>query len=241
MRIAIALLALLLTAQGAASEEELTAAERAVLKQANQTIVDSGKDTKGVFSVGGDGSIKHLQSGVVCPAKLPNAAFYAAFVYDGGKGFDVGCDYRRPDDKGGANAKLTVFAVKAEPGDTADSAFAAYRGGLVKAMPEAKSLGEALHDKTPDSVEKKLPPFRSEEFTIPLNGKVYTTQLYVALDQGWIIEVRATFVGLPNEIRLDNKDTAKQDAFDAAGDRAMGPVALLSALGTLAPPPSAAP
>jgi hypothetical protein len=236
MKTAATILLLVMSSQRALAGDAPapTAAELAALKAQNEAVVAADRDTNGVFTVQDDGKITHAQSGMSCPAKLPNATFYHALVYDGGKGLDVGCDYRRADDKGGANAKLTVFAVKAWPGATVDAAFDKYRNEVVETWKDAKSQGEALHDATPADAAKKLPPFRSEEFLIRLNNKDYTTQIYVSLDRGWVIEVRTTFVGLPNTIDLP-KDSTVSDALDAAGDRAMGPTALMDALGTLGP------
>lgn len=209
-----------------------SAAEIAALKARNQEIVAQNKDADGVFTVRDDGSIKHLQSGLMCPAFYPNVTLYQLVVYPkAGKGLDVGCDYRRADDKGGANAKLTIFAVKASDGDSVDSAFAGYRGAIVENFEDLRSQGPALRIQE-DGKKSTLPPIRSEEFLVRLNNRDYTTQLVVALSKGWIIEIRATFTGLPNVIVIDKGSTV-QDGVDAAGDRAMFAKALFDALGTI--------
>src|SRR5215469_11013721 len=63
----------------------------------NAEIVKNTKGTDGVFVVRDDGTIRHVQSGLVCPAKFPNVAFWHAELFDSplGPGMDVGCDYGR--------------------------------------------------------------------------------------------------------------------------------------------------
>jgi len=205
-------------------------AQIARLRTDNSAIVVQDKDTAGVFEVQDDGTIKHRQSGLICPARYPNAAFFHALVYDAGKGLDVGCDYKRPDDKGGANAKLTIFVTKVADGASVDAEFAKRRAEVAQTYPEAKSQGPALTI-TQES-KAALPDVRTEEFLIWMNERDYTTQLIVAVSKGWSIEIRATFSGKPNEIAL-NAGSTTQDAADAGGDRVMGAKALFDALGTV--------
>lgn len=197
--------------------------------QYNRGIVAATRGAADVFTVQDDGAIRHVQSGLICPAEYPNAEFYQALVY-ATDGSDIGCDYRRADKLGGAWAKLTIFAVKAKSSDTLDAVFAHYRGEVEQTYPQAVFQGDAL---TLDSKGKPsaLPAFRSAEYVMPFNGQTYTTQLYVVLVQGWTIEVRCTFVGLPNAV-----DAAREGADSAvleAGDRLMGPKALFDALGSV--------
>jgi hypothetical protein len=216
-------------AEEVAAPSKLTPEEIAAVKTQNEAIVAKTPQASSVFVVQNDGSVRHVQSGMICPAKYPNAGFYQLFVY-AADGSDVGCDYRRPDDKGGAWSKLTIFATKAAPDMTLDRAFTGYHNEIVRSSPDAKSQGPAIREGggTPPS---SFPEIRSEEFVEPLNDNTYTSQLYVALNAGWIIEIRATFVGLPNKIEV-NKEDGPDAAALAAGDRVMGIRALFDALGT---------
>jgi hypothetical protein len=200
----------------------------AAVKEHNTQIVSGTVQAAGVFVVQDDGSIKHIQSGMICPANYPNVELYQMFVYKT-DGSDVGCDYRRADDKGGAWAKLSLFATKAAPGMTLDRAFAGYSDEIMRTYPDAKPLGPALKE---DGSTSPLPPIKSEEFVQPLNGTTYTSQLYVAFQSGWVIEIRATFVGQPNKIEV-TKEGGAEAAELALGDRVMGPKALFDAIGTI--------
>lgn len=223
--IALLVLALLLPpALGADAPE--------ALKAHNQQIVSAASGSDGVFAVQDDGRVRHVQSGLVCPASYPNVEFYAVLVYPskGAPGLDVGCDYRRADTQGGADAKLTIFATQMPAGATVDQAFTGYRAELMQTWPAAVSQGEAFHI---DSTQSR-PPFdiRSEEFVMPFNNRQYTTQLIVAVSHGWTIEIRSTFTGLPNEVKLE-KDSGPDAAALGAGDRIMGIKAMFDAYGTV--------
>jgi hypothetical protein len=211
-------------AQGKPSREET-----AKLRSENAAVVAGDKDTAGVFTVQDDGTIKHVQSGMICPAALPNGSFYHAMVFDGGKGLDVGCDYRRADDKGGADFKLSIFATKAQSGTTLDSAFARYRSEVTQTFKDAKSVGPAIviHDEATGS--KRLPEIRSEQFTLLFNSRDYTTEVVVAVVRGWVLEIRATYTGKPQELDVD----ATKDAGNWTLDRTASTMALLGAADTL--------
>ena len=64
------------------------------------------------------------------------------------------------------------------------------------------------------------------------NGRKFTSQLFVAVQAGWIVEIRSTFEGWGNAIVID-KNGGVDDAVTAAGDRLMGVKALFDALGTM--------
>jgi hypothetical protein len=196
---------------------------------ANKALVAQEPKATGVFTVQDDGAIKHVQSGLLCPARYPNVSFSRAMVF-ADDGTDVGCDYIRHDDKGGASAKLSIFAVKATADTALDAVFAKYRAEVVGTWEGAVSQGESIHvegksDSTP------FPDIRSEEFLIPLNGRTYTTAVIVTISKGWVIEIRATFDGLPNVIDVSKGGT--ESAVLAGGDRVMGPKALFDALSTV--------
>jgi hypothetical protein len=221
--------AILLALAFCSSLPAFAADDAAPLRTQNAAIVEATAGASGVFKVQDDGTVRHVQSGLVCPAKYPNSDFYHVFVYKA-DGTDVGCDYRRADDKGGAWSKLTIFVVKAADGTTSDQAFARYHAELAQTYPGARPLGEAIQGDPNDHVSP-LASVRSAEYLIAMNGQAYTTQLYVTVAHGWIIEIRTTFVGLPNTV-----DAAREGPHGAEmemGDRLMGPKALIDALGTL--------
>jgi len=228
-----AVLAAPVAAQDSSPPPKLSAEEIAALKARNQEIVRRSPNTSGVFAVQDDGTIKHLQSGLVCPENYPNAAFFNALVYpsDAGKGADVGCDYSRADDKGRAVLKLTIFAVKPVSETTLDRAFEGYRQEITQTYPNAIPLGPALHIENKGGASQ-FPEIRSEEYSIAISGLEYTSQLVVAIAQGWVIEIRATFPGKPNAIEL-NKDADANAAAMAVADRAMVSLALVAAVGTV--------
>ncbi|HEX4303581.1 MAG TPA: hypothetical protein VHZ78_12370 [Rhizomicrobium sp.] len=197
----------------------------------NREMIAGTPQAAGVFVVQDDGAIRHVQSGLICPARYPNVTFYDVQVYpsDAGLGTDVGCDYRRADDKGGAWSKLTIFVTKAAPDTTADSAFERYQKELMQATPDAAPLGPAFandpNGKHPDSPLAKA---RSEEYRVTLNGAVYTSLLIVTVKAGWTIEIRATYIGSPTAI-----NSAREGAQLEIGDRIVGVRAFVDALGTV--------
>jgi len=212
-----------------ARQQKLSPEAIAALKVQNTKIISAEPKAAGVFVAQDDGSVRHIQSGLICPAKYPNVDFYHVLVY-AQNGNDVGCDYRRADENGGAWSKLTIFATKATPGLTLDQAFARYHSEIAQTSPKAVSQGPAIRESSNRAPD--FPEIRSEEFIEPLNETTYTSQLYVAIEDGWVIEVRTTFVGLPNKIDV-TKDGGTEEAVLKMGDRVMGPKALFDALGTV--------
>jgi len=59
---------------------------------------------------------------------------------------------------------------------------------------------------------------------VRLDGRLRTSQLLVAVKNGWILEIRATFEGEPTHIVIPKGGTA-QDGVLAAGDRFMAAIA----------------
>jgi hypothetical protein len=194
----------------------------------NQEIVARVPEAADVFVVGDDGTIKHLQSGLVCPSSFPSAEFYHALVFPSAeKGGDVGCDYRRADERGGAYAKLSIFATKAGADTTLDSAFAGYQREVAKTDANVRTLGPALKSKSQMPTD-----FRSEEYLVTMNQRDYTSDLIVAIKAGWVIEIRATYVGKPNEIEI-TKEGGPNAATVALGDRVAPFTAFFAAIGTV--------
>lgn len=205
--------------------------EIAAIRAHNQEIVARNPNADGIFAVQDDGTIKHLQSGLLCPASFPNVRFFHAMVFPApGKGHDVGCDYGRANERGGANAKLTIFAVKAAEGTTLDAAFAGYQREVVQSYQNVRAQGPVL---TVTENESQTPlDFRSEGYLVTLNQRDYSSELIVAISAGWIIEVRSTYVGKSREI-LFNEGDGPDVLAATLGDRVMSATALFSALGTV--------
>ena len=197
-------------------------------------IVGHSDGADGVFVVGDDGSVKHVQSGLICPPKFPNVDFWHAEVFSSplGKGMDVGCDYGRGDPNGKAVAKLTIFATRAPGGMTLDQAFAKYRNEVLATFPDATSRGEVIQDDTPPDKRQDYPGFRSEEFVVQIDGAPFTTQLVVEVESGWMIEIRSSFLGESNHIYL-TKESGVHGAVLATGDRLMAAVARMFAEGSV--------
>jgi len=166
-----------------------------------------------IFQPDEKGGARHVQSGFVCPPNLVSSNLWHLQVFESpmGLGTDIGCDYGRLPPgatKGNAEAKYTIFLVKAETGTTLDSAFKRYQAELMRANPRARATGPALTVETKDGAKSDFPDFRSEEYDISLGGHPYVDQLYVTLIGGWIIEVRATY---PKEVTGEHAMFIAQD------------------------------
>lgn len=194
-----------------------------------RSIVANTAGTDGVFVVGDDGSIRHVQSGLVCPPKFPNVDFWHSQIFSSplGKGMDIGCDYGRAGPNGHAISKLTIFATKAPDGLALDQAFAADRNDVVRTYPDAVSQGTAfkIEDKSGDH-SNPFPEIRSEEFLITIGGQKYTSQVLVAVQNGWILEIRATFAGTSKNVEVPSGGTVN-DIMPVLGDRTMLPEAFV--------------
>jgi len=217
-----------------ASQNEAWVADAATIAHIRDIVAHSdGAD--GVFVVNDDGSVKHIQSGMVCPPKFPNVAFWHAEVFSSslGKGMDVGCDYGRNGVGDQWVSKLTIFATKAPDGMTLDQAFGDYREQVTKVSPDAVSRGEAL------KIENKggnPPDIRSEEFSVTRNGVAYTTDLLVSIQRGWILEIRATYPGATGAVTLP-KGVTVNDAVLMIGDYAMLGAALVHVVDSIGKQP----
>ncbi len=196
--------------------------------QHNRDIL-AASQADGVFTVQDDGTIRHLQSGMICPATYPNVTLWHLEVFpnDAGKGVDVACDYGRNGPDGNWIAKLTLFATIAPAGWKLDDVFANYRGEVLQANPGVVSLGPALEAKGDTA---KIGEWRSEEFSQVRDGREFTTSLVVALRGKWMFEVRSTYLGKPNDI---GGGSDPNDAVLAAGDRAMTAKSFLDVVQTL--------
>lgn len=146
---------------------------------------------------------------------------------------DVGCDYGRNGPDGNWISKLTIFATKAPDGMTLDQAFASYRNEITQTNPNATSLGAALNlnDKDKGTADA-LPEWRSEEFLTNHGGQETTDDLIVTVQNGWMLEIRSTYPGRPNNIVI-TKGSGPNAAADSFGDRIMGTFAYVQVSGTI--------
>jgi hypothetical protein len=205
----------------------ISAEDFAALLRSNRNLVARVPAAAGVFTAKDDGTIWHVQSGLVCPGLFPSVYLSQLMVFaTSEKGADVGCDYRRPDEKGGAYAKLSIYATKASPDTTLDTAFAGYQQEVAKGNNNVRVLGPAI--KAGGSPPGEV---RSEEYLVTWNDRDYASDLLVALQAGWVIEVRATYVGKPDEIA--EAKTGLNSASLATADRAMALIALDMAMKTV--------
>lgn len=212
------MLAVAIAAATAVADERLSPEQIAALKARNAAIVAAEPKAAGVFAVQEDGSIRHVQSGMICPRSFPNVDFWHAEVFsdEAHKGEDVGCDYGRSDKSGKSVAKFTIFAVKTEPGATLDSAFVKYRGEVLQTFPNAVSIGAAVNVQEKGSSDP-LPEYRSEAFLVDRDVGQSTEELVVAVQGGWELEIRNSYFGKPKNIAIDKgEDDAVQKAI---GDR----------------------
>ncbi len=211
---------------GTLAEEMADPADR----PANLAILAATPDANGVFTVQDDGTVRHVQSGLVCPSGFPNMKLAHLLVYPSaaGPGTDVGCDYGRAN-KGRADSKLTIFAVKAAEGATLVDVFARYRSEVVQTVAGLQPNGAVFVIDDHKSA-KPLPKFQSEEF-VGGNG-AFTTSLIVALQGGWVAEIRETYPGLPNHVDVTEAG-GKDEAVNMAGDRIMPVHAFLAVAGTI--------
>ncbi len=185
-------------------------------------ILAGTPNSQGLFVETGDGAARHVASGLICPPTIGKVNIWHidAFVADGS---DVGCDYGRNGPDKQWTAKLTIFAVRAGPGETVDTAFARYRAEVKATYPGAITKGSAIKfgDGTPP---QGLEDIRSEEYDNRIQGKRYTDDLVVALRGNWVIEVRLTTA-------TDVSSSA--EAALAIGDLALPTLAMLQATSTI--------
>lgn len=201
--------------------------------QHNRAILAAAPAAAGVFTVADDGSIHHSQSGMVCPADFPNVRLWRLLVFptNKGPGMDVACDYGRAGPDGNWIAKLTLFATAAPEGWKLDDVFASYRGEVVQADPGLISIGPAVTaDQRP--VPDPAGDLRSEEFQGFHDGRPFTSSLIVALRGPWMFEVRASYVGRPDELALD-PNAGVDGTVQAIGDRVMAAQAFFRVVQTL--------
>lgn len=184
-------------------------------------------ENRDVWTMRDDGSIRHVQSGLVCPAAFGASKLWSGDVYPSPeRGTDVGCDYGRGV-FGQAQSKLTIFAVKAGTGTTIDSAFEKYRGEMHQMYPNGTDAHPSIHMQgTPPA---DFPELRSEEMDVMRSGHRYKTVVIVFLKSGWVVEIRSTY---RTEITAGDSNAAEGFGSDLAGDTA----ALFQAVTTVGAP-----
>lgn len=194
-------------------------------------LLQQSPDAIGVFALQPNGSVRHLQSGLICRPDYGDLklAHLEVFASDFGKGADVGCDYGRFDAQGRALSKLTVFVTRASAGETVESLLERRRQEVRKSWPDADERGPAIvfgdHSQGPSAWSG----VRSAEFAVKFGDTHYLSDLVVVLQGGWEIEIRGTY---PTDIQV----APNTDAKTAAGQvvEAAGPaVALEDALASV--------
>lgn len=147
-----------------------------------------------------DGSVRHIQSGFVCPAQLPNVNLWNLLAYATPQpGTDIGCDYGRvPRGQTGPNAesKFTIFLVKAQPGVTLDQAFKHYQDEMHGSYPNSRILGEMVGVTSAlaaNNGASTFPLSKSEKDELNINNRPFMNELIVTIAGDWIIEIRSTY------------------------------------------------
>ncbi|PWR18951.1 hypothetical protein [Zavarzinia compransoris] len=136
-----------------------------------------------IFRLKGEHDIQHVQSGMACPlARMAEAdRLIRLFVFPNPRdGDDVACDYAF------FGGKLTAYATR-NTGLTAEAVVGATADFIRGAHPEATPA--ALDLPAADG----LPKITGAVFNIVLDGKPARTKVLVAIKDGWVIKVRATY------------------------------------------------
>jgi hypothetical protein len=196
----------------------------------NNKIAMHSPNIDGVFVVQDDGTIRHVQSGMICPATFANVKLWhlETFPSPRGKGMDVSCDYGRNGPNNRFVSKLTLFATIAPDGATLDRAFAAYRAEVIQANPGVRSEGPLpLPPKVTLSGE-----WKSESFLERRDDRAFTSELIVALRGQWMFEVRATYDGSRGDPMV-TMQSSPADATNAQDDRTMAATAFAATVNTL--------
>jgi len=191
-------------------------------------VVAQTAGSSGIFVVQDDGSVRHQQSGLVCPVDFPNVHFAQIQIYRP-DGTDIGCDYARVIADGSAVSKLTIFSAKAPDGATLDSVFVRYKDEIVRVHPDAVEENPSSLSIT-DSTGDKRTDYRSAGYSITIEGKHFHSELIVGLVKGWMIEVRATY---PNSVVQVDKNTTKDEIRDQVTDIESPYMAFMSAQDSL--------
>jgi hypothetical protein len=185
-------------------------------------------EDRDVWTALDDGSIRHIQSGLICPPKFGQSILWWGALYPATKrGDDVSCDYGRGP-FGQAQSKLSIFAIRMTPGATLDSEFERYRAEMHKAYPGGTNVGPAIEMK--GEVPADFPELRSEEMDVVLGGRRYKTEVIVFLKSGWVIELRATY-----RTEIDASDPGAAEGI--ASDLVAGSLALFQAVSTVGTTP----
>ena len=138
-------------------------------------------EAAGVFEAQPDGAARHVQSGLLCPAKFPNVELWHLEVFPSslGKGADVGCDYGRNGPDGLFVSKLTIFVTRMTPEETLDSDFAQRQAEVTSAMPGAIEKGPAVQiaPASGSDTQALADSMKSAEYSVTLDGRSYLTDV----------------------------------------------------------------
>jgi len=168
-----------------------------------ETIIRTHPGTDAAFEAQPDDSARHIQSGFVCPASLPNVNLWNFFVFPSpqGIGTDVGCDYgrmHRTPTGFAAESKFTIFVVKARSGMTLEQVFQGYLAEMHGSAPGGRVRGPAVslqkaRLQSADGSNVALPMVLSEADDFVMAGRQYVSEVVVGLFGDWIVELRSTY------------------------------------------------
>lgn len=159
-------------------------------------IIARAGNAHGVFEPLPDGSLRHVQSGMICPASFPNVELWQIGVFPSvGFGDDVGCDYGRRGADGAPESKLAIYATRVAPGDTLEAMFEQRKLEVQYSMPEAVLAGTAIPPELAQVSGDGSGGMLSAQYALaaPDGGRGRLTDLIVAVKSGWQIKIRATY------------------------------------------------
>jgi len=195
------------------------AAEPVILGNPNPSVEElmrARPGSAGVFVPQPDETIRHVQSGFVCPDRLPNVNFWSLLITPSplGPGNDVGCDYGRMKDgktANGAETKFSIVIAKAQPGTTLDDAFKRYQADMHRAFPNWKLKGpvigpDSIRVRRSDGTPVALPEFQSEADDVMVDNRPFISELVVGVFGGWIVQLRTSYPQLTGDDRANGVD-----------------------------------
>ena len=154
--------------------------ERASLSA--EALVADADPNSSIFRVNPAGGVIHVQSGMSCVLGSKDLSLTKLIIVSGAKpGDDVACDYATP------SGKTTIFATRLN-GRNLSTVAADIFEAMKATYPNAKLIDGPLVASYP---KLRDPITASIEISGP-DGKLVSSA-WISEDQGWIVEVRATY------------------------------------------------
>ena len=181
--LAVALLILFLSD---AAATDAPPAPDPVAQSKSQALVDRTPNGASVFRIGPDGTVIHIQSGMMCAPGQPLMALDRLVIESGvALGDDVACDYVGP------SGKTTVFATRR--GSRTLEAYAADTFAAIRRIhPDARPIGGQMWLGYP-GISQPI----GMSFAITQNASASITSAWIAQEGNWLILVRATYPAEP--------------------------------------------